>query len=251
MMVATEGVQPMRKLSLLSFAFGLLAAFAAGAAPVSEFDMHVSYGGVYYGSYDETQLGCSAGSGENFVCSGNNLNMGDLTLNNWSLTLDRDPVQTAIIAVTNNTLAIQQFTLTFSLPIVAIPGGTLIGGSIQGGVTDNNSGSATLSSVTGGSIYTALIDGTPVGNLYTDPTSVTALNNLSNSLTPAAFGTPIPSQPSIPALVNIAIKLDFTLTPGDSASFTSNFHVVPIPEPGTALLMAMGLGVLAARRRQR
>ena len=244
----------MHKLSLLSFVSGLLAASAAGAAPVSPFDIHVSYGGVYYGTYDQTQLGCHSGTGETFGCDGTNFNMGDMTMNSWSFTLDADPVISGTTVVTNNTAGVQQFTLIFNLPVAPIPGGTLIGGSIQGGVTDNTGDGATLSTVLGSSFYAALIDNASVQTLYADPSSVVAGAFLSNNLPNVAFGTPIPSQPGPPVgpiPSTIGIRLDFTLTPGDSASFTSNFVVVPVPEPGTALLMAMGLGVLAARRRQR
>jgi hypothetical protein len=38
------------------------------------------------------------------------------------------------------------------------------------------------------------------------------------------------------ALSTIGIRLDFTLTPGDSASFTSVFVVQPVPEPASIAL---------------
>jgi len=66
-----------------------------------------------------------------------------------------------------------------------------------------------------------------------------------------AFGTPIPSAPGPAALASIGINLEFTLTPGDSASFTSIFVVEPIPEPNTFALVALGLVGLAARRGRR
>jgi hypothetical protein len=214
--------------------------------------MSVHIGGGYYGTYNQTQLGCSPGAGEVFGCSGSSLNMGDLTLNSWNMTFDVDPVVTGTVAVTNNTLATQQFTLTFTLPIVAIPGGTFIGGSIQGGVTDNTGGGATLSTVLGSSFYTALIDGVPVQTLYNHLSTATAGNFLSGNLPALAFGTPIPSLPGPAALVSIGLRLDFTLTPGDSVSFTSNFVVDAspfIPEPGTGLLLGFGLVTLALRKR--
>src|SRR5262245_859001 len=85
---------PMRLLSLaLLSGLAALVATAAGAAPVSPIELHVDYGGVYYNTYNQNDLGCAAGSGENFECSGSNFNMGDLTLKSWSLSFDRDPVQ--------------------------------------------------------------------------------------------------------------------------------------------------------------
>ena len=57
----------MRSISLLlSGLSAVLLASAAGAAPVSDVDMTVRIDGAYYGSYDETQLGCSAGAGDTF-----------------------------------------------------------------------------------------------------------------------------------------------------------------------------------------
>jgi MYXO-CTERM domain-containing protein len=52
------------------------------------------------------------------------------------------------------------------------------------------------------------------------------------------------------ATANIAIRLRFNLSPGDSAGFTSVFNV--IPEPSTAVLAGFGLlGLLAAGRRRK
>jgi hypothetical protein len=230
----------------------LLAAAAAGAAPVSPVEMEVAIDGYYSGSYDETQLGCAPGAGDTFVCQGSNFTVGNLRLDSWNMSFDVDPIVSGITSVTNVGVTTQQFTLTFTLPVVPVLPSSLMGGSIQGGVTDNtlNFTNAVLSTAVGSSFYTALIDGVSVQTLYNHLTTVTApFDGGSANLAAASFGLPGITQPGPAANVSIAIRLDFTLTPGDSASFTSNFLVIPVPEPGTALLLAFGLGALALRRR--
>jgi hypothetical protein len=49
---------------------------------------------------------------------------------------------------------------------------------------------------------------------------------------------------------DIGIVHNINLSAGDSASFTSNFVVIPVPEPTTGLLISLGLAALALRCRQ-
>lgn len=177
----------------------------------------------------------------------------------WSLdynvTGDPDPFVIANTVVTNNAAVTQTFQLFVTLPIFpAIPGQSLIGGSIQGGITADNGG-GTLSSALGMAIYQAMIDGAVIGSpatLLNDPISVSAGAFGSNAFTPEAFGDIpfIPSASGPPALVSIGIMLTFSLTAGDSASFTSIFVVEPvIPGPGAIALVAVA-GVFNSRRRR-
>ena len=225
------------------------------ALPVSaqalEFTVDVFSNSGYLGSYDETTLGCSpTGSPGVSTCVGGSVDLGDITMDSWNLYLDDDPVVSGPVAVTNNTNAIQQFTLLFTLVTGPIGPSTLVGGSVSGSVTDVDGDGATVAAPGGGSIYEALLDGTGVATLLDDPFSKSVGGFLSDSIPGVSFGTPIPSQLEGAVVNTIGLRLDFTLTPFDSASFTSNFVVIPIPEPGSFGLVAFGLlGVAAIRRR--
>ncbi len=228
-----------------------LLAFASSASAVS-FTLGVWQNGEQLGEVDETALGCGSTGDFTATCNGGGATFGDLHIDNWSMLVDEDPVVTGITAVTNNSLLTQTYTLIFTLSVLPVTPSSLIGGSIAGSVTDNNGDGATLATTLGDSIYKAQIDASNVagGSLYTNG-SVIAGSFLSNTLAPVAFGTPIPSLPGPAALTDIGIRLKFTLTPGDSASFTSNFVVLPIPEPGMATLLGLGFGLLGvARKRQ-
>ena len=244
---------PTARRTAVSFAALAALSLSSLTAHAVAVQLDVSINGALPVSLNEGNLGCADTSAVTAICEGSGAVVGALTLNSWALSLDTDPVITAIVAVTNNSLVTQQYTLLFTLPILpAIPGGTVIGGSIQGGVTDNNGGGATLSVPTSSSFYTALIDAVAVQTMYAAPQSVVAGSFLSNNLPNLAFGTPIPSQAGPPALSTIAIRLDFLLTAGDSASFTSNFVVLPavVPVPAAVWLFGSALGLMGVMRRK-
>jgi hypothetical protein len=224
----------------------------ASAAGAVGFTLRIWENSVYQGAIDAAGLGC--GSGTSTTCSGAAASLGDLSLDSWSLNVDSDPVLTGTTAVTNNGATTQRFTLIFTLALaVPVAPASLIGGSIQGGATDNTGDGVVLSTVAGSSFYTARIDGVAVQKLYPH-TTVVSTNAAFDSanLTKLSFGAPIPSQLGPAANNNIAIRLDFTLTPGDSASFTSNFVVQSVPEPATmGMLAPLALGALAIARRWR
>src|SRR5262249_4934090 len=139
-------------------------------------------------------------------------------------------------------------------PTAATPAGTRQGGSSRGTVTDNNgdadsNNGATIAAPAGSALYTAQIDGVNTQSLYSAPFSVSAGSFLSANIPATNFGSPIPSLVGGPALTSIGIQLDFTLTGFDSASFTSNQVVQPVPEPETGALVGLGLVLLALRRR--
>ena len=237
---------------LLSLGLTLLASAPALAIPVT---LEVFADGVSIGTANETSLGCVDNpDGVSAHCYVADLPYGVeyplVNIDTLELDLDSDPVVTGTTAITNTFSTTQHITLLFTLPITPIPGATLTGGSFRGTVTDRDGDGATLATFgPGTAFYTALIDGADWQTLYPHSQSVAAGQFLSSNVPSTNFGSPIPSLLGPPALTTIGIRLDFTLTPFDSASFTSNHVVNPVPEPQTAGLLLIGLALLAKRRR--
>ncbi len=230
--------------------FAVLATAPAQAIPLS---LQIYADGVLIGDVDETHLGCVDNpDGVSAHCFAEDLAYGGeyplLNIDLLDIDIDSDPVVTGTTGVTNLFGVTQQFTLLFTLPVVAMPGGTLTGGSYRGTVTDNNGDGATVSTVPGSALYTAQLDGANWQALYPHVASTSAGLFGSAAIPTMNFGTPIPSLPGPAVAKSIGIKLDFNLTALDSASFTS-VHVVNVPEPQTGALMALGLALLAKRRR--
>ena len=159
------------------------------------------------------------------------------------------PFITANLVVTNaDQINTQTFSLLMTLNVPRVVVNPLMDGSIVGTVLDLTGNDATVSALTGSSIYTARIDFVDEQSLMVDAFSASAGGPFfSGPVGPEDFGIPTPAVASQDVNTNIQIFLEFSLSPGDSASFISIFEIVPSPG-GLAVL---GLAGLAGRRRRR
>jgi len=237
-------------------------ALAAGSAnadttTIPDLMLHVGNGISSYSFNAATQGNAWSNGNSTFGYQGtvtNPIDTGGGFKVSWGLLVNPDPFIVGNLVVTNTSGSTQSFFLDVALPIGFAMANTLIGGSVTGTVTDLTGDGATVSSLpTGGPIYRALtdVDGGFNGNLAGSllaGASATAGAFQSKTIGPASFGDPIPSQAYGAVNTNIAIRLAFTLTAGDSASFTSLFVVV-VPAPAGAIAM-LGLVGLGGRRRR-
>ena len=176
----------------------------------------------------------------------------------WSLSYDLeadgDPFIAGDFSVTNNGAVAQTINVKFStLVTIDIPQALAsYGGSTGGSVTDANfDGAGGIATVEPTPFYQASIAGTPVLNIYDWPAAFgfgfageTAAVPVANVGLP---GATIASPVGVNIGDTIMIEHNFQLSPGDSASLTSFFEVVPEP----VSLVLFGLGGLALIRRRR
>ena len=221
-------------------------AFGQNGAPNFIMTWDASNDTVGAQDYNWEQYGQLTDNGDDsFTYVGELYGGNDLWRLTWDCTFDPDPFVTANIVVTNNDVNPQNFSLLMTLPIApAVPSPT-IDGSVSGTLTDLGANGAQVNALTGGSIYTSFIDGNIEETLLNDPFSV-AIPFGGAAVGPAAFGPQAAAEAS--ADTSIAILLEFQLSPGDSASFTSIFNVVPGPG-GLSMLAVMGLFSRGRRRR--
>ena len=173
---------------------------------------------------------------------------GFYTVNSWTSSWDSEPFVTNNLNVTNNSANPLTFDVIVTAPVALTGPQTAMSGSI--GITlTNTTGTAVLTDA-GASVYRALIDGSVVRTLF-DPTYTQTCTPPFCTITQNAdFGVlPNPPETGPQANTDIAIRLRFSLSPGDSASITSVFNIDAVPEPATGALLGLGLVALAAARR--
>lgn len=172
---------------------------------------------------------------------------GDVTINSWSSVYDVDPFVTNNIALTNNSGVAQTFIISVAIPIPAFAYDRAIASSVGISATDSNGNG--LLSVTSAALAEGQVNGVSVLGML-DPLGLTQAN--CSFVGPGCSATTsenIPLQFLPPGSATLlGLKLQFTLSPGDSVAITSRFEIVP--EPGTLLLVGLGaLGLAMVRRR--
>jgi len=169
----------------------------------------------------------------------------------WSYLVDQDPFITGTFSLTNDTLLAKAYVVDFSLPISPAIAQSTVSGQMSGTLTDSNgSGSASMTSTGGGAVYTALADGMFVQSLMSNANQTVSSAFGTTSFSGGSFGQGLPPLAG-PAINNtIGIRFSFTLSAGDSVSFSSIFVANSVPTPG-ALAMGLLSGLVARRGRRR
>lgn len=168
----------------------------------------------------------------------------------WAYLVDPDPFITGSLSLTNETSTAKSYVVNFSLDITPPMAASLISGQVSGSLTDSNgSGGALLTSTAGGPVYTALADGLFAQSLMSNASQSVSSVYGTTSFSGGSFGQP--TAIAGPAINNtIGIRYAFTLSAGDSVSFSSIF--VAVPAPGVlALGCFAGAFARGGRRRMR
>lgn len=237
-------MRSLRFLSLLGA--GLLTAASAGATPV--YDLSIDLGGQTVGIADVTASYTPTTYGGTWVLDAPYVGTNS-TIESWGSSYDTDPFVTQNFVVTNNSGFTQTYVFTVTSPVVPQTPATLMNGSVGLTITNTASPSADLDD-NGNAIYTALIDGVGVQTLFNPVYALSCTPAFCSDTDSADFGIPVPiAGPA--ALTSIGIRIQFDLSPGDSAGVTSVFNIVAIPEPVSGALLASGLLGLALAGRRR
>ncbi len=218
-------------------------------APAIDMSMSGGEGTGWWGhEFSTAEYGSTSGSGSIFNYAGST--SWDECDVSWWHELEVDPGLGFGFSVTNNLSFTETFTLTADVRVPGWSNGTMMGASISGSLTDTNFNG------------TALLLGAPDGLLttYLDESSqLTVGQNVTAGVDfiagSAAFGPYTAglgsSGPSLegPQVTDgyLSIDISFTLSPGDTATFTGAFVVTYVPAPGGLLLT----GLLAFGRRRR
>lgn len=181
-----------------------------------------------------------------------------VTIDSWEATFKEDPYVLNNITVTNTTGFTQTFIATVILPIPAFAYDEVVSSSVGVTVTDGDADGVMSFAIDGG---TPIYQGTVLNSGEVSHVSLLDLNPSGLPITtadcPVVFaGCTATSQAGVASqaagpdtATQIGITLTFALSPGDSAGITSRFEIVP--EPGTAMLVGLGLAGLGALRRPR
>jgi hypothetical protein len=176
----------------------------------------------------------------------------------WSLNYNfsaasavQSATQAGTMAITNLSDSELTFNVTLSLPTAAAAEFTgLFNGSLSGALLAN-AGGGYLRSVESTPMWLATTDGVQIAPLFSNPVNIVRSTQGSTLMGTQTFGG---SQPSLPAPdfgSHVAVTLNFILSAGDTASFSSSLGGVGVPVPAPGALALLASAGLVARRRRR
>ena len=237
------------KVTLALFSLGVATIQSQATITPPDFQFRVFESGVAsggeacnFGSVDQV-------SATEWFFQGNHSNTNGTSMS-WSYLVDPDPFITGTFSLTNETAFGKSYVVDFSLPISPAIAQSTVSGQMSGTVTDSNgSGSASMTSTNGGAVYTALADDMFVQSLMSNANQTVSSAFGTTSFSGGSFGQGFPPLAGPAINSTIGIRFSFTLSAGDSVSFSSIFVANPVPTPGA---LAMGiLSLLVARRGRR
>lgn len=238
------------KLGLAIVLAALLVGSAAWGTPYPGYDMWIAAGGdsIYLSDLTENEdysyTPTADGYGGTYLLLAPVVDPEGLyEITAWESKFDTDPFVTNNLSVTNPSGSTQSYIFTVTSPVAPPLGSTTMDGSIGITVTSTPT-PVTLSSTSPNAIYIARLDGASVQTLFNHPSSVSCGTPFCSTTSNAGFGPT--AGPGV--TTNMGIDIRFSLSPGDSATITSVFNIVP--EPTTVSLVALGLLALVAQHRR-
>lgn len=149
----------------------------------------------------------------------------------------------SMVFTNNTTSETLQFIINYRMPLTAQYNNQVSWSANLTGTLNGNQ--ANLVTLPGTPMFTGYIDGGAVGSQYADPFNLFVGGGTADfNAGPAIVG----NAPS--ATQDLGIRLAFSLTPGDSATFNGNIFLSSVPAPGACALIGFA-GLLTARRRRR
>lgn len=252
-------------LGVLAAGLGLLLAGASSALTLEGISLHIdatSSAGSSYQTFDGTQLAGSGspdtdpsdgtlllregdldlteddlvGGGDGYTYYGPT---GDWKLSDWELDIVADPFLGALVGVANLSSQAQTFDIVLDVPVAPVVPASLLNGSVAtlldlliGTISDDGSSP----------LYVGRLDGSELAGTELVPAPFSSSTSVPSGSFAGLVGPPVAGS--------IGIRWRFELAPFSAALFTSSLNVVAVPEPGTLVLVALGLAAGAAARRR-